>query len=245
LVDAQLTNMYGGILVYGNADVTVEDVLIKSLGDRQLASKNMPCPPVCYEGAATVTNLFAYPSGVEDYIVRKGINNNQPDLSGLVFDIIPPKTQDFAITIGIQYAWFNRGEWRYDPDLQLYRRWIEDVDANNKARMIPLVDRLTNTQLTFANVIVLFATYKEYKPTLHDVDFSTNQTGKRAVIFRDAVAVEGIWKYAGDHRPLQFFTRSGTPLALKPGNTWMVIVGDRTTLNQTSPGQWEATFGLP
>jgi len=245
LVDAQLTNMYGGILVYGNADPVVEEVLIRSLGDRQLASKNMPCPPVCYEGAATVTNLFADVQKVEEYITRRNINNSRPDLSGMFFDIIPPKSNEFAVSISMEYAWFNRGEWRYDPEKQIYNRWIEEVDTNNKVSMVPLVDRLTNKQLAVSNLILLFATYKEFKPTLHDVDFSTNQSGKRAIVFRDAVAIDGLWKFVDSHRPIQFFTRSGSPIPLRPGNTWIIIVGDKTSLQQPSPGQWEAKFGLP
>ena len=47
LVDAQLTNLYQGLLAYGDADPQVDEVLIQRLYDRALAFRNLPCPPMC------------------------------------------------------------------------------------------------------------------------------------------------------------------------------------------------------
>ncbi len=46
-VDAQLVNMYGGLLMYGSADKRVDDVLRQVLGDHAISYLEVPCPVVC------------------------------------------------------------------------------------------------------------------------------------------------------------------------------------------------------
>jgi len=72
-----------------------------------------------------------------------------------------------------------------------------------------------------------------------------NWDGQRAVLFRDGVAVEGIWKFVGTDRPLQFFNEAGESLALKPGNTWIILGGLNSTLEEKTPGHWTFQFMLP
>ena len=135
---------------------------------------------------------------------------------------------------------------RYDPASGNYLRWIESVDTNNTVTMVPLTDQLTGKQLSFANVVILFAYYTEYAPTLHDITVYSNQKGQRAVLFRDGKAIEGIWKTKSSDNPIQFYTDNGiNPLSFKPGNTWIVITGLNTKLNQAVLGQWEMQFALP
>ena len=50
--------------------------------------------------------------------------------------------------------------------------------------MIPLVDRITDEQLAFSNVILLFANYTELDIALHDINI-WNVVGQRAIVFRD------------------------------------------------------------
>ena len=245
LVDAQLGQLYQNILVYGNADARVDEALINALGDRALASKNVPCPYVCYDGAQTVNNLFTDTTKLKSYIANQKISNTHGSLAFAKFDPNLPASNAFGIQINVEYAWFNRGEWRYDPDTRLYKRWIESVDDNNKVTMIPLTDRLTGQQLSFANVIIVFATYDEYSPTLHDIELLSNTSGKRAVVFRDALMIDGVWKTTAPDKPLQFFTSDGNLLPLKPGNTWIVLAGDASTFEQTSDGIWNMKFKLP
>ncbi len=146
-----------------------------------------------------------------------------------------------TITYNIQ----DIGEWRYDPDSGRYLRWIELVDSNGGVSMTPLLDRLTGEQISSANVVLMFATYTEYAPTLHDVALWYNWNGSRAVLYRDGKAIEGVWKHISTDRPPQFFTTDGQPLAFKPGNTWITIAGMSSSLEQVQPGQWEMHFYLP
>lgn len=247
LVDAQLGEMYQGLLFYANADPRVDDVLLKELGPRALAEKYIPSPPKYRIGKVLdETTLFVNTAQLTDYVnQKKEVSNTRRDLRGMIFsDMIHPENKP-ATKLGVQFWTTTRGEWRYDAPSGKYLRWIEDLKGDNKIEMIPLVDRLNNQQLAFSNVIILFATYIEYAPTLHDVRIFDNTSGKRALFFRDGVMIEGTWKTVSEGRPIQFFNSWGLPMHLKPGNTWIVLTGDSSKFSELDPGNWELRFDLP
>lgn len=247
LVDAQLAEMYQGILFYANADPQVEEVLQAELGPRALAEMYLPSPPKYRIGKVLdETTLFVNTAELTDYVNNfVEISNTRRDLRGMIFsDMIHPENKP-ATNVGVQFWTTTRGEWHYDPESGKYLRWIEDVKGDNQIEMIPLVDRLTGEQLAFSNVVILFATYVEYAPTLHDIRLYENTTGKRAIFFRDGVMMEGTWKTVSNGRPLQFFNSWGLPMHLKPGNTWIVLTGESSTFTEREPGIWELRFDLP
>jgi len=111
--------------------------------------------------------------------------------------------------------------------------------------MEPLVDRDNGDQIAFSNVVIIFTTYIEYAPTLHDIMIWKNTGSQRAVFFRDGVMAEGTWRAPYYDHPFQFYTKWGNPMALKPGTTWIVIAGNHSTFEETSSGTWEMKFDLP
>ena len=108
-------------------------------------------------------------------LTKSEVSNTRRDLRGMIFsDMIHPVNKP-ASKLGVQFWTTTRGEWQYDAQTGKYLRWIEDVKGDNQIEMIPLVDRLTDQQLAFSNVIILYATYIEYAPTLHDIACMTIQ----------------------------------------------------------------------
>jgi hypothetical protein len=72
-----------------------------------------------------------------------------------------------------------------------------------------------------------------------------NWEGRRAVLFRDGKAIEGVWKPpAMIARPSSLHQKENHWLS-NPGNTWIVITGIYSTLQEKNPGQWEMRFFLP
>jgi hypothetical protein len=243
LVDPQLASMYGGVLVYGGADMRVETVILNIIGDeRAITNNNAPCPPICGSETHSIAGVFADSAETSLYVTKEGIDNSRPNLTGMIFDPQVPTSGSMAVDIGVEYSFRDRGEWRYDPETGKYMRWIE-MDDNYT--MIPLVDRLTNQQLAFSNVVILFATYIEYNATLHDILIWNNSQGQRAVTFRDAMMIEGTWKVPDHNHVIQLYNSYGLPVALKPGNTWFVIAGNSSTLEESENGHWEMQFDLP
>jgi hypothetical protein len=244
LVDGQLTNMYGGILGYGNADPKVDKVLIDELGQRAISFNDSGCPTICGVDTHSVAGVFADSSQLTGYLGRHNIDNSRPNLDGLLFEEKAPQSKQYAVNINVEYTIRDVGEWRYNPASGKYLRWIESQGTGTPDDLIPLTDRLNNEQLAFSNVIIIFAKHIEYAPTLFEIQIWDNSQGQRAVLFRDGVAIDGEWRVPNHTAPFRFYNQYGIPVPLKPGNTWIVIGGFSTILNQVQPGQWKMQFGL-
>ncbi len=246
-VDAQLVRMYQGILAYAGADPErVFPLLDRYLGQRAVNAAPATCPALCDVGPHTVFSVFADTALLSRYAVEeRKPTPARPTLDGMAFDPQPPSGGLEGAQVSITFNAFNKGLWKYDPASQRYLRWQESVGEQNSISMLPLTDRAAGIQLAFDNVIVAFAPYETIAPTLHDITIWYNQDGRRAVLFRNGTAYEGLWRAPSADRPMQFWTPQGQPLALKPGNSWIVLAGVSSTLTQDAPGIWNMTFFTP
>jgi hypothetical protein len=249
LIDGQLVNMYQGILGFSGADQwRVFPTISSILGPRAIAQGQNTCPGICSDGPQTVTSVFSDTAALSRYaeqVHNTAAPNIKKSLEGNLFDGNLPEVGKSADTLLVQFNIQNLGEWRFDPETGKYLRWIESADLNGNISLVPLTDRLTQEQLAFSNVVIMFVPYTQHSPTLHEVGLWNNWEGRRAVLFRDGMAVEGVWKSGSSDRPPQFYTPEGDPLPFKPGNTWIVITGIYSTLEEKSAGQWEMRFFLP
>ena len=247
LVDAQLTQLYQGILGYAGADFyNVYPVINRDLGNRAFSVSNATCPALCDDGPHSVFSVFANTDLLSKYAQeRTGSFYQKPDFRGMYFSSKKPELGLLADQITIRYNAYNLSQWQYDSASQSYWVWMESVDTNNNLTMVPLTDRLTDIQLSFSNLIVVFAKYNQFAPTLHNIELWYNIDGNRAVLFRDGEAIEAIWKTPEKNLSIEFLTIDQQPLPLKPGNSWITIVGLNSTLQQTTLGQWETQFKLP
>ena len=248
-VDAELVTMYNGLLAYGSADKDTDAVLVTALGEYALSHLEADCPAFCGIDTHSATGVFANSGAISVLVNAMGWDNSKPDLPGMVFDDQPPADMQPADQVNILYNFYNRAEWRYDPASGKYLRWIEFIENENEENvimeMIPLTDRLTGEQLAFSNIIILFANYTELAPSAHTIDIWDNNNGLPAYLFRDGGMVSGEWASVNDSDPLQFTNADGSLMALKPGNTWIMITGLSSSFNQVQPGHWETFFFLP
>jgi hypothetical protein len=246
LADIQLASMYQTIFAFASADTRVRNNLTSQLDGLAITVKESTCPALCDTGAHTVNSVFANISKFDDYAKTKKINNYRQIVTGMVFDSIPPESNssqgDFVV---IRYNDLNVGAWRYDPDQRKYLRWIETTIPENPVKLVPLNDQLTGKQVAFDNVVLLYARYNEYNPTLHNIELWANREARRAVFYRDGRMITGYWKSPANDRPMVFFDDANRAIPLKPGNTWFVIVGLESTIDQAEPGQWNVQFAIP
>jgi len=111
--------------------------------------------------------------------------------------------------------------------------------------MEPLTDRLTEQQIQSPNVVVAYAWYARGSGNeKYNIEFVYRKRG-RAQVFRDGMMVEGFWLAADSTSPLQFIDSVGNPLPLKPGATWIEVVGENSTPTETAPGEWNVRFRFP
>ena len=249
LVDAQLADMYQGILAYKGAWYKVNEYIYSNLKKRAISGSPSTCPGICDTGNETVISMFADTAGLSQYTLDKGIcTSDRPDLAGMVFSKKLPQDGRPAPAISVIFSYYNRAEWHYDVVSRNYLRWIETVsgeEGQEVIEMVPLTDANTSLQLAFENVAILFTKHDMYAATYFDMQLASNDEGARLLLLRDGKAFDGIWKSAGEERPLQFFTPEGEHLAFKPGKTWFIIVGSKSTLTTPPDAMWVLDNTLP
>lgn len=244
LVDAQLVQLYQGLLAYGDADPQVDQVLIEVLGERALAFSELPCPPMCGETTHSATGVFADSGAMTEYASSIGVEDVTPDLRGLFFIEETPSGDGKGSLLRVEYADFSIMEWRYDQNEGEYHLWMEG-ETGDELDLALMVDRNDEEPVSFDNLVVMYAEYIEYAPSLHDIVIQNVLTPQPALFFRDGVMSYGTWRTPDPERPIIFEDYFGNPMPLKPGRTWVVIVGLHSTTSQPAGGAWHINFGLP
>ena len=246
-VDAELVNMYGGVLGYGSADNDTDAVLRNALGEYAVSHLEAPCPAFCGEDTHSATGVFADSAALSSYVSEQVLDNRAPVLEGMTFSEEPPAGGEDGKQINILFNFFNRAEWRFDSSSGRYLRWIEymEDEDSQEFEMIPLADSVTGRQLAFSNIIIISAYYTELAPSAHEIDILGNSRGLPAVIFRDGRKYTGTWAVPDAGAPMRFFDENGEDFPLKPGSTWVAIAGFSSSFRENEPGIWELFFYLP
>jgi hypothetical protein len=244
-IDEWLTSMYQGILGMMFAYAPEHAELINHLGQSRVIDGTIQtCPALCDKNQVdSIYTWFANTAEMTKYYEKStDALNSKPDLDGMVFNTEPPSGGTDGADVTLHFGANNEGQWKYDPQQKKYLRWIDNEVNTTTFNMIPLVDRNTNQQLAFSNVIILFSTYT----TLNSRDsiFKVALAGSegKAMIFRDGDLYEATWKGVDDSHPLQFFDANGKPFALQPGNSWIAIVDNLSKVTQEQTGVYTVTF---
>jgi hypothetical protein len=247
LVDRFLVREYQGILGLIYAYPPEYAQILDALGySRVISGGPNTCPAICSDGPETVTSRFANTAEMTKlYESRTGASDAKPNLDGMAFNTVPPANGTTGTQFTMQFSRANIGQWTYDSASKKYLASIEMDDAQPNVTIGPLVDRNTNQQLAFSNIIVVFANYETMNSadSIHEITISG--ASGRAILFRDGQMYEGTWKNTNVDTPLQFFNADGQPLELQPGNSWINITGVNSLLSQDQPGIYRVIFGKP
>lgn len=179
--------------------------------------------------------------------------NGAIDYSINRFDKLPPSGGVDASRLHVYIAYLNQSAWAYDAASQSYWRYVDKADFDNAGLVYPDSDRLTDRQLQFENVIVVFAEHDVVSPTNLDIHLEENKTGA-ALLFRDGQRYDISWSteigaeeiQTGRRTPIRFVGADGkTLMPLKPGRTWIVVVTPETVIREKGAGNWELRFVQP
>jgi hypothetical protein len=160
-----------------------------------------------------------------------------PNPIGLKFNPAVPEGGKDGHTIWLPYAFVDQVWWHFDKDSGTYHRW---QDMENGRQYTEQIDSLTGKPLEIENVAVIYVTHTAFRETLIDLTLLyTNR--ERALFFRDGQVFEGYWTTKGDEyekttgklRPLRFLDKNGDPFPLKPGQTWVEIITQETSVYET------------
>ena len=184
-------------------------------------------------------------------LAEESLNPRQPvNYSGNIFSEILPQGGQPANEIKVFYHSYTQSAWRYDPISQTYLRWTDLADGTGT--LIPATDRLTERQMAFENVIVVFAEHERFRHNQLEINFSLGQKHP-AYLFRDGQAFKIFWstenreweKQTGLVRPMHFVDSRGNLVPLHPGRTWIHIVTPFSGVTDQGGGKWLVQFVQP
>lgn len=187
------------------------------------------------------------------YTKQNKKDNTPIDYSSNTYSDEPPTGGTDAKRLDEYIAWLNQSAWVYDPLYQGWWRYVDTADPNAPGILHSEIDRLTNRQLHFENVIVLFTIHDVVSPTNLRIHLEQDWVGD-AMLFRDGKKYNIRWSTAatpeelqnGRRKPIRFFYPDDkTPFPLKPGHTWIIVVTPETTVTEQSAGNWLLQFYQP
>jgi hypothetical protein len=238
--DTSITPLYDAILVHVQAYEDVWNELY-ALGIANINEFPASCPAICRDPtvAVQVNSAFGNTQALDAYATNTQLETGKPNLAGMVFDPERPANSTSAQGLLVNFSQSARAEWQYDVASGEYWRFSE----NDGGSMVPLDDSTTNTQLAVDNALVLFVPFNRYVGATTSAEMwqlGLQGSGK-AVFFRDGGVVTGTWRTVVPGAPLQFFDSSGQPYALKPGNSWIAVIGKASS---TIPSSQLWTFRM-
>lgn len=127
------------------------------------------------------------------------------------------------------------------PDPSYSVRYRFDCVTDTYARIVgsvPQVDVGTGQPIRAANVVVMRTGAATADPfagiTVGSIDIPVVGAGT-AWFFRDGTVVQGRWEQKDRFAPLRFVDRRGKPIAFNPGQTWIEVLPQGSTLSWTFP----------
>jgi hypothetical protein len=150
------------------------------------------------------------------------------------------------------WALLNQSKFTYDAASGSWWRYVDKSNPEKVGDLNPLVDRLNGRQVQFENVILMFAEHLVITPTIVDINLAPGNLGN-AYLFRDGQMYKIKWstrateyqQKTGRGQPIQFINTDGTPAALKPGHTWVIIYSLQSRLEDLNNGTYRARFVAP
>jgi hypothetical protein len=186
--------------------------------------------------------------------ISEQIRNEDPDFNyaGHLFSEDPPAGGQPVRELREFWAFLNQSKWTYDAASGSWWRYIDESNPATAGQLFPLVDRLNGRQIQYENVILMFAEHTVITPTILDINLATGNQGK-AYLFRDGRMYDIKWstvateyqQETGRGQPMRFLNLDGTPAALKPGKTWVIIFTLQSYLEDLEPGIFRARFVPP
>lgn len=254
LPDDLLVRTYKSLFAYSGADFRINRRFINSdYSDRLiLEGQRSACPPtpdnpLCREDPNRFDFLLGGTEQIHAYAAAEGIDDTQPDLEGMRFQMQVPEGGEPGEVVTTRYSIDSYNQWIYDPDSGRYLRFQDSLllDEGQEEEFQPMTDRLTDEQVSAANVVVLVVPHNYVaRPPSEIVDITMSGSGP-AYAFRDGMAYELSWNRPATDGVIYLTFPDGERYAFKPGNTWFQIVGQFSFVTEPEEGSWRFQFQIP
>ena len=253
--DDELIRMYKSIFVYGSADPIINgrffwsayyDRLVLERGQTILCPPE-PTNPFCRYDPNGYNFLLAGTSEVHTYVADRDFADTRQDLSGMYFKDKPPRGSVPGEIVTTRYSLDTYNQWVYDPISGQYLRFQDDLylEEGQEEEFAPLDDRLTDSQISASNVVILFVPHEFYrKPPNEIIEIKFTGTGP-AYLFRDGQLYEVVWNRPTSESVLYLTDAEGEPFPFKHGNTWFQVIGNFSEYSQEDVSSWRFEHRFP
>ncbi|HEY9152069.1 MAG TPA: DUF3048 C-terminal domain-containing protein [Anaerolineales bacterium] len=255
--DEHVLRMYHAYYVFNNADPREQDYFYGSDFQKFLV------PPGADGAACPPFFTFRYSKDVADVghfeqyfdttkfsaclANKKGADNSYPSLRSSFFSGQAPIGGIPVNRIYTRYSPNDYNYWEYDPASGRYLRYQQPNDLGDPVETyVPLMDNLTNQQVAADNVITLFVPYtfanaNEQQDEIYHVNLIDSGN---AFVFRNGVAIPARWFRTDINQPLLITNLDGSPIYLKPGQTFFQVIGITSTVLKNG-ADWRFEFHTP
>jgi len=250
--DEHIARMYHSFLMFKGADPREYDYFMGlDISQRFISVGIGKCPPYFYGPYKrdSYNNVFFNVTLWEACMAKKGLDNSPQTISGGFFSEDVPQSPLTVNKIYNYYSEYNYSYWQYDSETRSYFRYQESKDLVGYRKVEvyeQLFDDYTKQPVTADNVVTLLVPYiftnknqaedEVYNPSL--IDYGN------AYVFRDGIAIPARWSRTSIDQPILLTNLDGTPIYLRPGQTFYQVMG--VTSNQIQNGdEWRFEFATP
>ena len=250
LFDENIMRMYKSIFAYGGADWRVLNRIYDyDLIDLMVVEGKYNCPPMCRLDPNAANYLVTNTAELQDYIdTEREVENGRQNLDGMSFDFTPPGAGLPGQQIEVRWSISAYLRWVYDDQSGLYLREQDTLEAYTaeSEEFSPFTDRLTEEQISAANVVVIPLIHEDIYPTqnIEVVDIRLTGSGE-AYLFRDGQMYRVQWNRPAADSVLFLTDEEGNRIPFKPGNTWFEIIGNASQVSEPDQGIWRYEFRFP
>jgi len=255
--DEHITRMYHSFYVFKYADPREYSYFKGSdLMDMLVVPGFGNCPPFFQGRRKTATgrliesynNVFFNTANWADCAARRGADNSRQPLRNGFFSNSVPLSSLSVERVFTHYSVDDYNYWQYDADQGRYIRYQETDDTRHGKHesYAMLTDALTKQPVGADNVVVLFvkhvfANENQAEDEVYHIDLIDSG---EAYVFRDGYGYPAIWYRTDPDQPLMIATPTGTPLFLKPGQTFFQVIGQSSS-SWSDGTDWHFDFATP
>jgi Protein of unknown function (DUF3048) N-terminal domain/Protein of unknown function (DUF3048) C-terminal domain len=249
-VDMQLVQMYEALFIFGGAyDDLFELLLNSNFADRLIREGPNTAAALTRLDPYGVNYLMADTRAVEEVIALYGMDNRQPDLTGMTFSVEPPQGAQTGTDLFVRFSGGMYSHWQYDSSRGGYLRFSDaenDFDRDNPV-YVQQYDRQTEEPILAENVVIILAPYAELSAEtetsagVYDVDL----LGKGdAFLARDGSVQAVFWQREEAGDVMTLVDGDGNAVPFKPGRTWFELMGKSSQV-LPNDGAWQFNFLRP
>ncbi|MCL4414381.1 MAG: DUF3048 domain-containing protein [Actinobacteria bacterium] len=133
------------------------------------------------------------------------------------FSKIPPPGTTLS-AVDLTWSSIASVQWKWDPTSATWVRYLGGQPETTAAG-----DTVQAANVVVETVHVTAGPYAEDAQLAHGVRSQTVGSGP-ALVMRNGIAITATWERSSIYNPTRFIGRSGAPISLAPGNTWVELL---------------------